>query len=226
MAQKIFIVVNEHPLEAAALAMGVKLHKKLKEMGVDVGQKPVKITGEIRSKSITILRSDIGFRGRQRTVDVLNLAGAHPESLVFSFHNYGIDRRTSLVGSFVGQFLRQKELPQSQQSDVGKIHKRNNLFEIVKSTALPGFSGKLFFIEMASFSRTWRDKKTGKTHDAFSVKTAKSLGFLEKNVVDALAKQMCRFFKKKLGRIPRAMPKPRPKRKTKPKTTQRRRHKF
>ncbi len=206
MAPWIFIVVNEHPLESASLAMGVRLHKKLREVGVDIGEKPVKIRQDVAVKGFWKSRNK--FRELARTAEVVKLAEANPMSIVISFHNYGIDKYGSFGGArgALSSFLRETEIPEKTMKDVSGIEARNNLFELISTRGLPGYKGNLYFVEMACPARQWKDRKTRKTHTQFAFKDAKEAGFLKPEVVDALATKMCRFFKKKLGYVPLKRP--------------------
>lgn len=205
MAQKVFIVVNEHPLEAASLAMGLRAHRKLKEMGVDVGAKPAMIRVKVvRGKG---WREGLGkgFRGESRSLKVIRLAEAHPNSIVVSFHNTPIDKHLTSPEMHLYNFFRSKSILECTFHNIGNIQIRANLFELVKD--VPGFPGNVFFLEMSSMPRDWYDglaKHLDKRiHAQCTVTRARQNGFLDQKVVDLLAQKMCRFFRKKLGSIPR-----------------------
>jgi len=158
-ASRIIFVLNTHPLENASFMMGRAVHKRLKGMGVDVGDKPVIIGRDKGPKLYTgadfKAKETFGVRGYIREETEEEISRINPKSTVITFHGSNLSEKADWK-EWPRNFLREKELGLyvhapylSLLNPSESVFSSKNPFFLLRN---PGLKN-LFTLEMVSPSR-------------------------------------------------------------------------
>ena len=196
-ASRIIFVLNTHPLENASFMMGRAVHKRLKGMGVDVGDKPVIIGRDKGPKLYTgadfKAKETFGVRGYIREETEEEISRINPKSTVITFHGSNLSEKADWK-EWPRNFLREKELNPSES-----VFSSKNPFFLLRN---PGLKN-LFTLEMVSPSRPSHLKQGNiLSMEKMGYLDAQKEGFFSKRIVNSLAQKLCAFVKEETGNVP------------------------